>query len=284
MTRLEKKCLIAAASTHGLLFVILLVGPAFFTPRETAESHRIITVIPYNVTDDATSSGAHTTIATQQPPPPPASQTKDPVSEPVHQEPVHVETPVKTQTKIEKTEEPTPVKVKPQHHLDPSDLAMVKKPVKNTPTTTKATDDTKAREAAAQKANDDRRRAAFNNAIHGIGQSTSKPVIIDAGPPGSGEAMANYSDIVYSIYMAAWTPPASLEDESATVTARVTIARSGKVVHGEITRPSGNPALDRAVRAALDNVNFIAPFPPAATDSQRSYIFNFNLQAKRGLG
>jgi TonB family protein len=56
------------------------------------------------------------------------------------------------------------------------------------------------------------------------------------------------------------------------------------VVIANITRPSGDAAVDRSVQATLHRVTFIRPFPEGSTDKQRTYNINFNLKAKRLLG
>ena len=57
MTRLEKKCFIAASGTHALLFLILLVGPAFFVARDKVEPAHIITLVAGPVVDAPSSGG-----------------------------------------------------------------------------------------------------------------------------------------------------------------------------------------------------------------------------------
>ena len=44
MNRLERKCFVTAAAAHGLLFVILIVGPAFLMHSAKNDSFREITV------------------------------------------------------------------------------------------------------------------------------------------------------------------------------------------------------------------------------------------------
>ena len=112
-----------------------------------------------------------------------------------------------------------------------------------------------------------------------------KTVAIDVGPVGNGgAAMTNYRDIVASKYTIAWQPPATLDDDTASVTVTVTIARSGKVVDSRIKRPSGNSAMDKSIESLLENVTFVEPFPRESDDAQRMFTLKFNLQAKRGLG
>ncbi|MEP6662172.1 MAG: energy transducer TonB [Verrucomicrobiota bacterium] len=61
------------------------------------------------------------------------------------------------------------------------------------------------------------------------------------------------------------------------------IARSGKVISADIIKGSRDATLDKSVRRALE-LKFIEPFPAGSKDSQRTYIINFNLKTKRGIG
>jgi TonB family protein len=61
----------------------------------------------------------------------------------------------------------------------------------------------------------------------------------------------------------------------------VTIARDGTVISASLTSPSGNAAFDQSIRAALDRVRQVPPFPPGAREDRRTVIINFNLLAKR---
>jgi fido (protein-threonine AMPylation protein) len=42
--------------------------------------------------------------------------------------------------------------------------------------------------------------------------------------------------------------------------------------------------VDHSIQATLDRVTFVAPFPEGAKDSQRTFIINFSLKAKKLLG
>jgi len=69
------------------------------------------------------------------------------------------------------------------------------------------------------------------------------------------------------------------------VLVRVVIARDGAVVSSDIRRPSGNAALDRSVRAALDRVRNIGrPFPESSSDSRREFDIIFTLESTGSAG
>src|ERR1700727_3055664 len=76
MNRLQKKCVIGTVGIHLLLFLILIVGPAFYNPQPKAHN-TILDVIP-EVTDGA-SSGVPDA---QTPPPTPRTITPHDLSPP----------------------------------------------------------------------------------------------------------------------------------------------------------------------------------------------------------
>jgi len=115
-----------------------------------------------------------------------------------------------------------------------------------------------------------------------LGQGLSSGTSIDVPGPG-GEAYADYSQVVKSAYHAAWTPPGDFADNSASVEVSVTILRDGTVKFAKITHRSGRSALDKSVERALE-LKFIAPFPKGTKDDERTFIIEFNLQAKRLMG
>ena len=74
MNRLQKKCVLATAGVHLLLFVILLVGPAFFAPRPKADDLQVLDVIPANLIDAPFASGVRNAE------PPPTGATRAPTT------------------------------------------------------------------------------------------------------------------------------------------------------------------------------------------------------------
>ena len=66
MNRLQKKCVIVTAGIHLLLLLILIVGPAFFSPKPKDDDLQVLDVIPANLIDAPFNSG----VANAAPPPP----------------------------------------------------------------------------------------------------------------------------------------------------------------------------------------------------------------------
>ena len=99
MNRLDKKCFIAAASTHGLLFLILIIGPAFFVSQERHDNNHIkITIYDAATLSDAKSSGGSPQVPASAPAPAPKTplaQVEPPAAKPVVEPPKIPTPPVK---------------------------------------------------------------------------------------------------------------------------------------------------------------------------------------------
>ncbi len=125
MNRLQKKCVLATAGVHLLLFVILLVGPAFFQPRHKTDDLQVLDVIPANLIDALLTSG----VRDAQPPPPvvqPAPQP--PAPQPVVTPPPPTPSPEPMVKPEPVKPAPVPDKVQP-HKIEPN----LKPVVHNTP-------------------------------------------------------------------------------------------------------------------------------------------------------
>jgi TonB family protein len=271
MNRLQKKCLIATAGFHLLLLVILFVGPAFFWSRENPDTSPVLDMIPANLVDSAS-----TGVQSPQPPPAPAPIVTPP-QPPTPPAPQPVVQPAPEPTiaeKLEKFFKPEPVKPTPapteiQPHTPKVNLTLTTHIVpKNTSTPNKTTPDNSK---------------AINSAVTALRNSLSHATQID--PVGnSSAAAANYAQVVKSIYEQAWILPDDMDSDAANTKVRVTISSDGTVVSAKIITPSGDAKLDASVQRTLERVTFIAPFPSGTTDTERTYIINFNPQIKRMLG
>ena len=100
----------------------------------------------------------------------------------------------------------------------------------------------------------------------------------------SSVSFANYASVVKSIYDGAWIEPDSADNDDAITKVSVTIAADGHVISSRITEGSGDAKVDASVQRALDRVDFVAPFPEGATEKQRTFIINFNPQARKSSG
>jgi periplasmic protein TonB len=273
MNRLQKKCVLATTGFHLLLLVILFVGPAFFWSREKPDTTPVLDMIPANLVDSAS-----TGVQNAQPPPPAPAPVVTPPTPPepkpiVQPAPTPAPTPTLTE-RVEKffkpaEEKPTPAPTENPSHTPKVNLTPVTRVVpENTSTPTKTTTDNSKEIRAALRA----LRAILSS------PTTVAPV------GNSSAAAANYAQVVKSVYEQAWTPPDETASDDANVKVRVTIASDGRVISAEVIGASGDASVDRSVQNTLDRVTDIAPFPAGSNDTERTYIINFNLKAKRLLG
>jgi TonB family protein len=159
--------------------------------------------------------------------------------------------------------------------------------------------------AAAQRLREERaeqaaaaQRERLSNTFSNIGKgldtlksslaSGSVAIIEGTGPgsggPGSGQTFVNYAQWVKEIYDRNWTVSDSVIGDDGIVRVEIVVQRNG-TARGKIIKSSGNAALDRTVKAAIDRVSNIGyPFPEGSTDNTRTFIINFNLSSKRQTG
>jgi TonB family protein len=287
MNRLQKKCLIAAAGTH-LLVVVAVLCSGFITSKPKVDDSQVLDMIPANLVDAAVNSGVKgakppppTPIVKPPEPPTPTAELPKPVVKPV--EPVKPPEPIQP-ADLKPADLPEP-KPKPKHEVQPDLKPVVHK--KQIVPDTSAEDAAKeaAKEAKEAKRLRDARLKAIREAANTIRENTSAVTTTVFGPTGdSTSAVANYANVVKSVYTQAWTPPEDTASDDANVKVSVTIANDGRVISAHILDRSGDTSVDRSVQKTLDRVHDIAPFPDGSTDQERTYIINFNLKAKRMLG
>lgn len=280
MNRLHKKCLVASAGVHGLLLLILFVGPAFLSSKTQSEDLPILDFYPSKLFDANVSGGGNRNAPRAIPAPAPPPQV------------------TQAQPAPAKVREPDPPKVVLKHELvDPDGFENEPKhrvPQISTKMVTRSKTRPKAKEksedadnqAQQQQVLNARKRLArdFAIAAQNISESTSSATSIEEYGPGTGgPAYASYAAWVKTVYENAWQAPEDSATDDAITKVSVTIGRDGTVLSSRIVRPSGDSPVDKSVQRTLDRVSFIAPFPEGAKDKQRTYIINFNLKAKRGL-
>jgi hypothetical protein len=82
MNRLEKKCFIASAATHGLLLILLFAAPAMMFFKKEDPNIPVLTFLPTIATDQMAVGGGEPT-ATRPPAPLPVA----PQAQPLQKEP-----------------------------------------------------------------------------------------------------------------------------------------------------------------------------------------------------
>ena len=304
MNRLQRECLAASLVFHTGLLVLLVVGAGFASNRkpDTVEVP-LLTFIPDVLVDAPIVGGGNPPSQPPQPaanPPPAAPPAEAPPPKPVE--------PPKSAKTIEKDEappkivepkrspkapepeavvtSPTGEKPAPKHKI-----AVNLKPVEISATEARAKREQAAAAARARRQAEARRLADLQRSrVEGVLGSLENNLSsgTSVSVPGTGGATyASYTSFVDFIYRRAWAPlkPRETGDRSASVIARVIIARDGSVISDTITKRSGNAALDKSVQAALDSVRTIGrPFPEGATDSQREFEIEFNLESRGDEG
>ncbi len=282
MNRLQTKCVVASASLHLLLCLVIFIGPAFMAARpKPIGDLPDINFIPTILVDaDIVGGGNPRGAATPQPPsvaqplqqpkpepapPKPGPRTREPDPPPVK----------------EKAPDPDNFDTKPSKKLPDISTVIVDRS-KERPN--KKAADTRAEE---RRLADARRRLSgeFLRAADGVRSGAAGATSIEVlGPGGGGPAYASFKAWVQKVYMDAWEPPDDAASDSAVTLARVTISRDGSIIAHDITSRSGDRAVDTSVERTLERVDTIGrPFPEGTKDQKRTYILKFDLKAKRGL-
>lgn len=283
MNRLQKKCLIAAAGTH-LLIVVTLLCSGFMKSDTKVDNTQVLDMIPANVLENVMNQGVR---GAQLPPPTPEPpKPLPPIPDPPKPDPTpeKVETPKpepRVEPKIEPVDKPDVVIPKPpKKHEVKVDLTPVKRDNKQAEKEAAAAAEKAAQDAKRER---DRKLKAFQSAARNISQKASSATSVDM--PGTGSvSYANYASVVRSVYEQAWIAPDNADNEEAVVKVSVTIARNGQVVSSRIVNGSGDSKVDNSIQRTLDRVRFVREFPDGAKESEKTFIINFNLKAKRMLG
>jgi len=292
MNRVQKKCLIASLALHALLCAILLIGPAFLSVNHKGVDQPTLEVIPAKLVDSLFSGGGNPKAN-----PPPAQKVVEPPA-PIQQVETRPSDPTPQPPQIQEQErKPAVEKIKPAQEkpgIKVSTTVVRRTSEKDKEEKARSEAETKAQAEAKARAKaeaDARRRATqqlesrLNSALESLSKNLSSGTTIEPLGPG-GEAYADYGQVVKSYYDQAWIDPEDVSEDAATVKVKVVIRRDGTVIADPIQKRSGVPALDKSVQNALDRVRLrgLPPFPEGAKESQRIYIINFNLKAKRLVG
>jgi TonB family protein len=290
MSRSQKKCLIVSAAMHSVLVLALLFGPAFLVSEKKSSDLPLLTIIPAKLVDAALSGGGNPNAA-----PPPAKlvqqtpQTPVSLPKPPPKQPAGPKQTVSSKKTVPETpsEEKRAIPEKPEAKRPAINLTKTERR-KPANTETRAAEETRQKREAAAEARRatelaKAREAAINNSLESLSKNLNGSTSIEPLGPG-GPAYANYAQALISLFADAWLPPENLEDDLATVQAKVTIASDGRVVKWSLTKRSNKAALDKSVEKALDRVRAVPPFPEGSKEAERTFTINFNLKAKRLLG
>ena len=271
MSRLHKKCFAVSMGMHLLLVAILVLGTAFFLDRPKPKRPQPLNFVSSQVVENA--------LNPTPPPVTPPAVTPPPVRPPaVVAPPKQVRPPA-----IRKTVRP------PRHHIKKAAPKQVTPKKTTSPRTIKI----------------DLSKAVTRNVV---GKARPKTTLEKKTSPNIAKSMANirqklspsmkiqsigtasvvfdkYKLYVRNAYYNAWLVPGELTGVVRPVEVRVTIGRDGRVLSARITRRAANAKLDASVQRALKRVKHIGhPFPAGAREKQRTFIIDFDLRARRGVG
>lgn len=298
MTRVQKKCFVFAVGMHALLIGILLVS-AGFGERSDQTQMEVLTMIPANILDRAGAGGGSPAAPARlrMPAPEPQETVPQPRIQPAVRplptraepvEPVERSLPRETAQVEEETlpqESDNPI---PTHHAKPHKHHEIQ------PTFAMANQSSRSRQSRepSEPSNaraEARRLKEIENSLDGLASnvrsSASPSTVVDVpGVGGGGESFAGYREVIFSYYYHAWITPDGVANQLASADARITVARDGTILSAELISRSGEPALDRSVRRALDAVSKLPPFPSSARDEQRTFVIRFNLESKEASG
>jgi len=283
MTRLQKKCFVASACLHGLLGVVVLVTAAFRS-EPTVAGEQVLTLISPLVLDRTGSGGGPPAVVVQQPPVPTPTPTRQ--ATPAAPAPPRLTAPPKpptTPAPRQTARNPTPDKpatapaarghvVTPTFDPAPRS-ATAGRQSGSPPTAARAASDNRAEELST----------ALASLASGVRTAAATATVVTVPGEGGGEAFVGYDTLVYNVYYHAWNAPQGSSD-TRSADARIVVARDGTIISHELTRRSGNPAIDTSVERVLDQIKTLPPFPEASQDAQRTFIISFSLEATHSSG
>ncbi len=286
MNRLQKKCFIASAGLHLLLFLILLIGPAFLASKEKLSNAQYIEIIPPNVIDGNFVGGGDPHAKPPPPAPvtqPPQPQVSAPTPPPLPEKAREPDPPKETRPPKPDAESLEAEKEHKQRKPQISTQLVARKPDSKP----KSHDPSSGQVEAQARADAAKRAARFAAALQNLKEGLSSATTVGIIGPG-GEAYAGYDIVLQSIYKArydeALLAAGDIADGHSEAEASVTVERNGNVVSARLLNLSGNAALDKLVQRVLDRVTYIRPFPETSKDSQRVFTIVFDLKAKRAIG
>jgi colicin import membrane protein len=308
MSRFEKKCFVGSATFHGLLLVVIFFGAAFMPKDKLSDMGPVVEFNPGGApapkgaapADPPQPAPATPPQQEKVEPPPPQETVKQP--NPVPPKITKREQPKEKEVEKEKGDLPVPVKKETtkKEKDEPKPKSLVNTTVVRRSNVVDQTamklaqarrDAALKAERAAQAADAARRNDAINavNKIVGsAGDSSSNTrvasttAIGNGTGAGSGMATGRYGDGLKAIYDSRWVLPTDAYDDEAVAQVRVTVRRDGTVVSSSITKPSGNASFDRSVRAVLNNVTRVLPFPPEMKEAERVFTWRFEKRTRLG--
>ncbi len=313
MTRLQKKCLVGSAFFHGLMVVVFLATAAFRSRTTTTITEaQVLTLVPTKILDRLESGGQSAPAIVNPLPSPPAARPAPPSPQPQPappaptriQPPPAPPAPPRPQLQPSRSTPPKPAATTTARQpadTKPAPVNPIPRPGATrrgitvdlsqiTPSTrgpSRSADAAAQERAAAQAANAKRIQqevaAAFASLDSSVHSKDNSVAVATLPGEGGGEAFASYDTAVKSAYYNAWSPELSAR-KTAVSDVKIVVSRNGSITSSEFVSKSGDPLLDRSVQRALDAVKQLPPFPPGATDLERTFIIRFNPETLPSAG
>lgn len=324
MDRSQKKCLIASASLHGFLCLLLVFSSAFFVAKEKPATFSKLQFVPSKFVEDAMAGGggnpniartddvqkgSETAPKQLNNPPPQDARQQQPVPPPPAPDPEPVKPEPKRTEKKAPEPKPEPATAKSKTTPKPVEIAKPKitdKPVPTKPRidlselkpVTRTSDDKRKQQEEAEAREAQRQHNAAVAAANAARQQIAKRFNQAAGDlqrgfatgttidvgGPGGEAYASYGMFVQDAFDKAWIVLQDLSDDDSVATIRVRVARDGRVTDVRFVERSSNATMNKSVQRAMDAVKKLPPFPDFIKESERTFTIEFNLKAKRLLG
>lgn len=292
MSRLQKKCLLASTGLHGLLLLVLIVGPAFVRRKQEMPPPTIQLVHPGVISAILSAPAAPAAPASTPPQPrPPEPKRATPPPEPKRTvPPPEPKRKVETSKPAAKPPPKPPVKIK-QAPVKPPTVKTVKTETPSPRSKVKVAnldklytprdpEEERRQREKTQREAERLRQKQMSQLNRILDTSFSSPVKIQV-QGGSSVSFMSYGQHVISVYERNWHVPGDLAGLNHSVAVTVTIARDGRVRSARIVGRSGVGAVDRSVQETIEVVRRFEPFPAGSTEDEKTFTVDFNLQAKR---
>jgi len=306
MKRLQRKCLVASAFTHGLLLLLIFIGSAFISKKPTIETPAFELIdIPKNLVDDPNVLGGGNPNVTAMPLPRPPPQTpvtqqettpppQEPKPAPKPVEPVKeaVREPVKPapaepikqpEPKPEpKNKQPDPdsfdlskavKKTQPKPEKEPSNFDFTKaskKVIKPSKDAKEPSDSEETARGEREKRVASARAGALSESMKRV-QGGLSSVGGSYEVPGPGGNSLSYIFALQKRYRDAWVGATTAGQNGVQV--EIEIAKDGTVLSAKIIKRSGNAEYDRAAQMTINRVKKVDPLPEGTKEPKRTYKF-----------
>jgi periplasmic protein TonB len=274
MSHLKKKCYVISLSGHVVLLLVLIVGPAFFVPKEKPIQSPAMQMVSSALIEKALAQNQVKEVVTQPPKkveePKPIIKKEEPKPEP--QKPKEPKPKIKKVDPLPKPPEKkkTPIK---RPKIDISKL-------KTSPrVSAQERQEAERRRQAAAEAARQKRAALLNSALNKLDRHVASSST--ASIPTLGNALvSDYASKIRERYLLAWNGIKStvqIQRRDLEVTAKVVIRRNGSVASATISKATSDAAANSAIERLLNSVRSFPPLPKEIKGASHTFSVKFPL-------